>query len=269
MRDLRETVVAETLGDAWIGVAKRILDEGAASQYDGLPIVELAQVTLDIASPDPHDAIIAEHGDPERLAWMHANFTDHARVAELGQAESYATRLYDYGRSGRDQIAWVIERLRSDPASRSATITTFQPLTDTSYIPCVSLLDFWMPDGRARTGGLRAQHRLRDERLWQPRRAGADSAAGGDGARCAGGAADDDRQVRPYLCPRDRGDDGAGERPTGQLIARFGRYALTSDRCTSRATMQPGRTQRRGTHEAWYSKVFASIDLRRLSKRIG
>ncbi len=147
MREVREAVVAETLGSAWIAVAKRILEEGAASTYDGLPIVELSHVTLDIASPDPTDAIIAEHGDPERLAWMHANFTDYARVSELGGAESYATRLYDYGHSGRDQIAWVIERLRSDPASRSATITTFQPLTDTSYIPCVSLLDFWLPDG--------------------------------------------------------------------------------------------------------------------------
>ena len=26
-------------------------------------------------------------------------------------------------------------------------MTTFQPLTDTAYIPCVSLLDFWIPDG--------------------------------------------------------------------------------------------------------------------------
>jgi hypothetical protein len=29
----------------------------------------------------------------------------------------------------------------------SATITTFQPQTDTTYIPCVSLLDFWLPGG--------------------------------------------------------------------------------------------------------------------------
>jgi thymidylate synthase len=44
-------------------------------------------------------------------------------------------------------VAWVIDRLRRDPATRSAAITTFQPRTDTSYIPCVSLLDFWLPDG--------------------------------------------------------------------------------------------------------------------------
>jgi thymidylate synthase len=147
MGTVREAVMAETLGGAWISVAKRILGEGAASTYDGLPIMELPHATLEIVSPDPEDAIIARYGDPERLAWMHANFTDYARVSELGGAESYATRLYDYGRSGRDQVAWVIERLRKDPASRSATITTFQPLTDTSYIPCVSLLDFWLPNG--------------------------------------------------------------------------------------------------------------------------
>jgi thymidylate synthase len=66
-------------------------------------------------------------------------------VPELGDAKSYAVRLFNYAGEGRDQIAWAIERLRADPASRSATITTFQPLTDTVYIPCVSMLDFWRP----------------------------------------------------------------------------------------------------------------------------
>jgi thymidylate synthase len=147
MAEFPRTVRAPTLGTAWIGVARRILEEGAPARYDGLPIMEVAHVTLDIAAPDPDDPLIAAHGDPERLAWMRANFTDHARVAALGDADSYATRLYDYGRAGRDQVAWVIDRLRHDPATRSATITTFEPLTDTSYIPCVSLLDFWLPDG--------------------------------------------------------------------------------------------------------------------------
>jgi thymidylate synthase len=68
-------------------------------------------------------------------------------VAALGDADSYATRLFDYEHSGRDQVAWVVDRLRQDPATRSAAITTFQPHTDTSYIPCVSLLDFWLPGG--------------------------------------------------------------------------------------------------------------------------
>jgi len=56
-------------------------------------------------------------------------------------------RLFNYGGAGRDQIAWVVERLRAEPGCRSATVTTFQPLTDTAYIPCVSMLDFWRPHG--------------------------------------------------------------------------------------------------------------------------
>jgi thymidylate synthase len=138
---------APTLGGAWLAVARRILANGVATRYDDLPVREISLVTLVVARPDPQDPIIARHADPARLAWMHANFVDHARVAALGDADSYATRLFDYERSGRDQIAWVIDRLRGDPTSRSATITTFQPHTDTSYIPCVSLLDFWLPGG--------------------------------------------------------------------------------------------------------------------------
>ena len=141
-----KTIEAATVGEAWLAVAERILDQGAASQYDGLPILEIDQVALHIAQPSSKDPIVDRLGDPERLASMHANFTAHARVAALGDARSYAARLYDYADSGRDQIRWVVERLRADPTSRSATITTFEPLLDTSYIPCVSLLDFWIRD---------------------------------------------------------------------------------------------------------------------------
>ena len=142
-----QTVRADTIGTAWLTVAGRILAEGVESRYDGLPVREISLVTLVVEHPAPADEIIARHAEPERLAWMHANFTDHTRVAALGDADSYATRLFDYEHSGRDQVAWVVERLRRDPATRSAAITTFQPHTDTSYIPCLSLLDFWLPDG--------------------------------------------------------------------------------------------------------------------------
>jgi thymidylate synthase len=135
-----------TVGEAWISIAAAILTGGVVGNWEGLPIVEVFRATLDVSSPSVDDPIIAEHGDPERLAWMHANFTDHSRVAELGDADSYATRLYDYAHAGHDQIRWVIDRLAANPWARDATVTTFQPITDTSYIPCVSLLDFWLVD---------------------------------------------------------------------------------------------------------------------------
>jgi thymidylate synthase len=141
-------IEAQTIGTAWLAVARRIVDEGAESVYDGAPILELERVTLTVTRPASVDAVVSELGDAERLAWMHANFTDHSLVRELGDARSYASRLYDYAASGRDQVRWVIDRLRADPTSRSATITTFEPLLDLTYIPCVSLLDFWIAGGR-------------------------------------------------------------------------------------------------------------------------
>lgn len=139
-------VVAErSLGLGWLEVSRRILDSGADETYDGQVTRELALVTLAVAEPDPNDELIASLADPGWLDWMKRNFTERNDVPELGDARSYAKRLRDY--EGRDQVAWVIERLRADPATRSATITTFQPLVDTSYIPCVSLLDFWEAQG--------------------------------------------------------------------------------------------------------------------------
>ena len=41
----------------------------------------------------------------------------------------------------------MLETLRRDAHASYATITTLEPLTDVSYIPCVSLLDFWLRSG--------------------------------------------------------------------------------------------------------------------------
>ena len=139
------TLATASIGEAWLEVARRILDSGERATYDTLPITELASVTLEVAHPDAGDPLIARFADPERLEWMRRNFVEPDLVAELGDARSYASRIHDYAATGRDQVDWVVARLQSDPASRSATITTFEPLLDTSYIPCVSMLDFWMP----------------------------------------------------------------------------------------------------------------------------
>ena len=140
-----ELIEARTLGEGWRETSRRILARGADETYDDLATKELALLTLVIDEPDPDDATIAALADPDWLDWMKRNFTERHDVAELGGARSYARRLHDY--DGRDQVAWVVERLRADPATRSATITTLQPLSDTSYIPCVSLLDFWRVGG--------------------------------------------------------------------------------------------------------------------------
>jgi len=149
MPDVTEAVRidAVTLGEGWIAIASSILQGGVAGNWEGLPIVEVFRATLQVRSPTVDDPIIAQHGDPERLTWMRTNFADRSPVAALGDSDSYATRLFDYAHTGRDQIRWVTDRIAANPSTRDATVTTFQPLTDSSYIPCVSLLDFWLLKG--------------------------------------------------------------------------------------------------------------------------
>jgi len=136
-----------TIGEAWIGISALIMASGAEGSYDARAIREVIMATLVVTHPQSDDTLVQRYADAQRLAWMHENFKEFDRVVALGDADSYATRLRDYDHSGRDQVQWVIDRLRSDPLTRSATITTFQPLTDTSYIPCISLLDFFLIDG--------------------------------------------------------------------------------------------------------------------------
>ena len=134
-----------SLGECWLQALRLIMEQGLASRYDGLATKEIDNLTLAVHKPDPLDELIHRHGDPGWLAWMHTNFFTQKTVTELGGALSYAVRLFNYDQRGLDQIEWVVQRLRAQPESRSAVITTFMPLSDTSYIPCISLLDFWMP----------------------------------------------------------------------------------------------------------------------------
>lgn len=139
---------AATLGQGWMQVSKYILESGVPARWEGAPMTEVRHLNVVVDQPDSKDPFILSRGDQDWLAWMHKNFTDYESVKELGYADSYATRLFNYAGSGRDQVQWAADWLLRNREARNATITTFQPLTDTTYIPCVSLLDFWIPEDR-------------------------------------------------------------------------------------------------------------------------
>ena len=142
------SIGAATLGEAWLAAAALVLREGRAARWGSEPTREVALLSIAVAEPDPDDPLIRRLGDPAWLAWMRANFREPGVVAELGDADSYARRLRDHAGTGRDQVAWLGARLAADPGARDAAITTFQPATDAAYIPCISLIDAWAPDGR-------------------------------------------------------------------------------------------------------------------------
>ncbi len=59
------TVETETIGEAWLETARRILRDGGDAVYDGEPTKELVLVTVHISAPDPDDATIARLADQE------------------------------------------------------------------------------------------------------------------------------------------------------------------------------------------------------------
>jgi len=143
-----KTLTTKTIGELWLKTSELVMKLGQKMMDDDKEIKELLGLFLVAENPKPEDEIIKRFGDHEWLAWMDENFFKEKEVPELGNAKSYAVRLFNYGGKGINQIEKVIEKLKGKPESKSATITTFMPLTDTSYIPCVSLLDFYIRDGK-------------------------------------------------------------------------------------------------------------------------
>lgn len=132
-----------TIGEAWYKIVKEILDEGKYIRIKekNEEYYEIKGVSFTIYNPNINDNIIKKYGDKDKIKWMQDNFKKQYNVKELKNAKSYGERLYNY-EGKKNQIDWIISKLKENDFCRSATITTFEPLTDVSYIPCISLLDF-------------------------------------------------------------------------------------------------------------------------------
>lgn len=131
----------DNIGNAWIAILKKIFEDGIIVETLEEKYIEFKGISVDIAVNNDDDPIIEKYGDSSIISWMKSNFEDFQTVKELGHARSYASRLYSYNET-KNQISWIIEKIQKKPMTRSATITTFEPLTDEHYIPCISLLDF-------------------------------------------------------------------------------------------------------------------------------
>ena len=143
---MRDLGVFQSLGAVWVRVLAEIENNGAAAIYtdnagEQADAKELFDVTAEVQNADLPDAIIERHKVREEYDWMVRNFTAQGEVPELHHENSYASRLHSY-MGKKNQVDWLVDRLRSNPTTRSAAITMFEPLTDEGYIPCVSLLDF-------------------------------------------------------------------------------------------------------------------------------
>ena len=127
-----------SIKDTW-QTAKTVIKSGKRILDGSELLIEHLDLFLNINNPER-----SSEEDPventEMKTWMMTNFQKIKKVPELKDARSYAWRLYSY--NNKDQIKGIVNKLKNKPESKSATITTFFPIEDEQYIPCVSLLDF-------------------------------------------------------------------------------------------------------------------------------
>ena len=149
---MQDLGVFHSLGALWGRVLQELEDNGVTTAYTDnvgelADVKELLNLTAEVQNVTLPDAIIEKHKVQEEYDWMVRNFTVQGEVPELHHENSYASRLYSY-MGQKNQVEWLVDRLRKNPTTRSATISMFEPLTDEGYIPCVSLLDFQEADGQ-------------------------------------------------------------------------------------------------------------------------
>ena len=149
---MQDLGVFHSLGALWIRVLQELENSGVTTAYtdnegEFADVKELLNLTAVVQNVTLPDAIIEKHKVQDEYDWMVRNFTVQGEVPELHHENSYASRLYSY-MGQKNQVEWLVDRLRRNPSTRSATISMFEPLTDEGYIPCVSLLDFQETDGQ-------------------------------------------------------------------------------------------------------------------------
>jgi thymidylate synthase len=136
----RGVVEEDSLGLAWLQALRLILREGQWT-YDGPDrLLEVRPLIMRIGSVEEDDPILGDCADQDRIRLMLLKYRSCGILP--GYWVSYGGLLYE--NDGVDQVAWVIDRLRSKPETKSATITMHRP--GEVHLSCLSLLDFKQRD---------------------------------------------------------------------------------------------------------------------------
>lgn len=134
---LSRSISVPTIGEAWISSIRAVIDHGIWYHDENVPLLELQGLCLHVDRPSPTDPLIAEVGDTEVLGRMLSKFsaTDHFPRAPF----TYGQRLYD--NQGIDQVAWLVERIRKRPETKSAAISLLVPGDQSRHVPCLTTID--------------------------------------------------------------------------------------------------------------------------------
>jgi thymidylate synthase len=133
-------IAADTLGEAWLQCLETVINQGNWVDDESERLLEVCPLYVQIKSVDRDDHLLERYADQNRINLMRRKYSFCGILPEY--KISYGKLLYD--NEGIDQIAWIIERLRSKRESKSATITLHRP--GEKILSCLSTLDFKIRD---------------------------------------------------------------------------------------------------------------------------
>jgi len=151
------TVTANTLGECWLGCIEQVLHYGNTHYDEDVMILEILGLCVEITAPSSKDDLIAKAGDKNVIDRMLRKFAKGVVMSD--RPFTYGGLIYDF--NGIDQFAWMIDRLKNKPESKSATVSLLIPGLNEPHLPCLNVLD-----AKIRGGKLELQFFFRSQNIF-------------------------------------------------------------------------------------------------------
>jgi len=139
-----KNIVEKTPGFLWKRAAKEVYTNGSDIKDGDKNLKELLNVYITCKQPTKNDDIITSHADKKMIDWMLDNFLKQNPVLDWGY--SYGKRFFNH--HGIDQVENIINKLKKNPDSKSATINLMDVEEDQKHVPCICTIDFKIRRGK-------------------------------------------------------------------------------------------------------------------------
>lgn len=146
-----EQISTKTPGQAWIKTCRFVMEKGHEIKDEDLILKEIIGLYLSVEEPTSFDEIMEKYANRKEMEWMRRLWLETKPIPAMGRFPeykiSYGKRLFDA--NGKDQIKWVIEKLKRNPETKSATISLLIPGEEKkTSITCAPAFDFKIRDGK-------------------------------------------------------------------------------------------------------------------------
>lgn len=133
-----QLVDEKTIGEAWTKSISTVLHHGEIHFDEDVSMLEIRQgLAITVRCPDPEDTLIETWGDASVISRMLKKFSRGAKMSD--RPFTYGQLIYD--KNGIDQFEWLVNRIRSKPETKSATISLLSEGYNHINLPCLVTLD--------------------------------------------------------------------------------------------------------------------------------